>query len=320
MAVWEKLGQVFDTSKYQNIQWLHEFAQAPSVLIFEDYIRVYFSGRPKPDANRQYVSYTGFVDLDRTNMLNVLKVSESPVMPLGDRGCFDEFGVYPFSVIKDRNRLLAYYGGWTRCQSVPFNVAIGIAESKDGGTTFQRLGKGPVLSYSADEPFILSGPKIRKYNDTFYLFYIAGKKWKIHNGRPEPVYRIRVATSKDGLSWEKYNKDLINVRIEEDECQASPDVFFKNGKYHMFFCYRMSVDYRGKNGGYRIGYAVSNDLLSWERNDALVGIDISADGWDDEMIAYPHVFELDNSAYMFYLGNGVGRNGFGVARLKSDNL
>ena len=135
------------------------------------------------------------------------------------------------------------------------------------------------------------------------------------DGRAEPVYKIRMATSIDGIIWSKANKDLIESRIEEDEAQASPDVFYCNGKYHMFFCYRYSSHYRGKEYGYRIGYASSGDLINWERDDSKAGIDVSEEGWDSEMISYPHVFELDGNIYMLYLGNQVGRHGFGLARL-----
>jgi hypothetical protein len=55
-------------------------------------------------------------------------------------------------------------------------------------------------------------------------------------------------------------------------------------------------------------------LLDWTRDDRLAGIDISPSGWDDQSIAYPHVFELDGVLYMLYLGNQVGRFGFGLAR------
>jgi hypothetical protein len=34
------------------------------------------------------------------------------------------------------------------------------------------------------------------------------------------------------------------------------------------------------------------------------------------MVSYPHVFELDDAIYMMYLGNQVGRHGFGLARLE----
>ena len=312
---WRKVGQVFSPQAIRGPAWMKEFAQAPAALILDDVVRMYFSCRPAADSNGQYVSHGAYVDLDRSDLMRVVRVANRPILDLGSVGTFDEFGTYPISVIRDGADVLAYYGGWTRCESVPFDVAIGCARSTDGGQSFARLGDGPVLGHSVDEPFVVSGPKIRRFNGTWYLFYIAGRKWKLVSGRPEPVYKIRLATSPDGITWTKLNRDLIESRIEDDEAQASPDVCYAGGKYHMFFSYRGSVDFRGKAHGYRIGYASSTDLLTWSRDDASVGIDVSDEGWDSEMISYPHVFELDGTTYMAYLGNAVGRHGFGLAVL-----
>jgi hypothetical protein len=211
MFKWKKLGRVFDPREIKGREWLNEFAQAPSVLIFDDFIRVYFSCRPLPDQNGQYVSYSAYVDLNRKNLFEIVNVAANPILKLGDRGTFDEFGTYPTSVIKNGDDVIAYYGGWTRCESVPFNVAIGIAISNNNGESFIKVGSGPVLSYSSDEPFVLSGPKIRKFNDRWYLFYISGRKWLENNGKPEPVYKIRMATSEDGINWTKHNKDQARM-------------------------------------------------------------------------------------------------------------
>ncbi|MBA3706423.1 MAG: glycosylase [Bacteroidetes bacterium] len=318
MFKWKKLGRIFDPTEIKGVPWLREFAQAPSVLIFDKFIRVYFACRPLPDENRQYVSYSAFVDLNRANLFEVVNIAKEPILKLGKLGTFDEFGTYPTSVIRNGNDILAYYGGWTRCESVPFNVAIGVAVSKNNGETFTKQADGPVLSYSVNEPFIISGPKIRKYNDQWYLFYIAGKKWLDNNGKPEPVYQIRMAVSDNGLDWIKHDHNLIETKLEENECQASPDVFFHKNKYHMFFSYRYSINYRGKEKGYRLGYACSDDLTNWVRDDAKVGIDVSEEGWDSEMISYSHVFELENKIYMLYLGNQVGKYGFGLAQLEGE--
>lgn len=315
MFHWKKLGKVFTPQEVQGRSWLKEFAQAPAALVFDDFVRIYFSCRPPADASGQYVSYSAYVDLERADLFKIRHVSEQPILGLGGLGEFDEFGTYPVTVIRHGDEVRAYYAGWTRCESVPFNVAIGMAASRDGGKTFTRLGNGPILSYSPDEPFVLSGPKIRRFKDTWNLFYIAGRKWKMVEGRAEPVYKIRMATSSDGIHWNKLNKDLIESRVEEDEAQASPDVFHAGGKYHMFFCYRYSDDYRGKARGYRIGYASSSNLIDWVRDDARAGIDVSDEGWDAEMISYPHVFEVDGKTYLAYLGNQVGRHGFGLAVL-----
>lgn len=312
---WQKLGKVFTPQEVEGRSWLKEFAQAPATLLFDDFVRVYFSCRPLADQNGQYVSYSAYLDLDRADLFRVLRVAERPILELGGCGEFDEFGTYPVSVIRNGGEVWAYYAGWTRCESVPFNVGIGLAKSRDGGRSFTRLGHGPVLPYTPDEPFVLSGPKVRIFGDTWYLWYIAGRKWKLVDGMAEPVYKIRMATSNDGIHWYKVNRDIIESRIEEDEAQASPDVFFSGGRYHMFFCYRFSSHYRCRENGYRIGYSWSDDLVNWVREDGKAGIDVAEDGWDSEMISYPHVFEVDGVIYLAYLGNQVGRYGFGLARL-----
>jgi sucrose-6-phosphate hydrolase SacC (GH32 family) len=314
---WKKLGRVFNPLDYANNRWLNEFAQAPATLIFDDFVRVFFSCRPKADHNGKYVSYPAYVDLKRQNLFEILNISKEPILKLGEAGTFDEFGIYPISVIRDNDKVFAYYGGWTRCESVPFNVAIGLAISHDNGESFTKVGKGPMLSYSLDEPFILSGPKIRKFDGKWYLWYISGGEWITSAGKPEPIYKIRMAISHDGINWTKHNKNVIQDKLGRNEAQASPDVIYANGKYHMFFCYRQDTDYRrNKKNSYRIGYAYSYDMLNWTRDDSKVGIDVSDEGWDSEMVAYPHVFELDGNTYMFYLGNQVGKYGFGLALLE----
>lgn len=322
MFTWKKKGRVFDPMAVEGRPWLKEFAQAPATLVFDDFVRIYFGCRPPRDPETgQYMSYQAYVDVERKNLLNILAFAEKPVIELGGPGAFDEFGIYPFSPVHTENGILAYYAGWTRCVSVPFTVQIGRAFSIDNGKTFQKPGLGgPALPLSADEPFIISGPKLRRFNNIWYLFYIAGKKWLLDEGRPEPVYRIRMAVSEDGMNWKKQNRDIIPVVLEADEAQASPDVIFWNGRYHMFFCYRYSTNYRLNDRGYRIGYAWSDDLMTWHRDDAQAGIGISTEknGFDDESIAYPHVFELDGKLHMLYLGNQVGRFGFGLATLEPD--
>lgn len=316
MFRWNKLGRIFNPTEIENISWLKEFAQAPSVVIFEDYIRIYFSSRALPDKSGQYVSRLGYIDVKRNNLFEIIYICKEPILPIGELGTFDEFGTYPASVIKTKEGIRVYYAGWTRCESVPFNGAIGLALSHDNGKTFTKLGSGPVLSYSPDEPFVIGSPKIRKFNNRWYLWYVAGKKWVKNCGRPEPVYKIRMAISNNGLDWKKMGKDIIAYVLEENECQAGPDVFFYKGKYHMFFSYRYNFGFKTKGRGYLIGYAFSDDLINWNRDDIKAGIDVSEEGWDSESVSYAHVFELDSNIYMIYQGNEIGRFGFGLAQLE----
>ena len=147
MFKWKKRGRVFIPQEVKDRDWLKSFAQAPAVLKFDDFIRVYFSCRPNPDENGQYVSYSAYLDLDRKDLFKILRIAKEPIFKLGERGCFDEFGTYPTSVIRKDGEVWAYYAGWTRCESVPFNVAIGAGISKNNGETFEKIGSGgPILS------------------------------------------------------------------------------------------------------------------------------------------------------------------------------
>ncbi len=314
MFSWKKLGRIFNPSEITNSSWIQEFSQSPCALPFDEFVRIYFSSRLAPNENGQYVSQTGFIDVDRNDLFNILRISPKPIMELGTLGAFDEFGIYPASIIQVDDEIRVYYAGWTRCEAVPFNAAIGVATSNDG-ESFERIGLGPVLSYGLDEPFIHGSPRIRKYGDTWVLWYVSGKKWVQTVGRAEPIYKIRMATSSDGICWKKHGRDIMPSLLEENECQACPDVFWKNGKYHMFFSYRYHLDFKSRGRGYQIGYATSEDLFNWTRQDELAGISVSSSGWNGDSVSYPHVFELEGQIYMLYQGNQIGRSGFGLAQL-----
>jgi len=75
----------------------------------------------------------------------------------------------------------------------------------------------------------------------------------------------------------------------------------------------MWYSYRSDSKSYRIGYAESIDGELWERNDELVGIDVSKTGWDSDSIEYPFIFDHKGSRYMLYNGNRYGATGIGLA-------
>jgi predicted GH43/DUF377 family glycosyl hydrolase len=317
---WKKLGHIFDPTKWDDgieRDWMKTHSQCTHSLVLKNSVRIYFSCRPENDENGFAKSYTTFLDLDKNDLTKIIRVSNKPIIPLGELGTFDEFAVYPSSNIKHENKILFYYAGWTRCQSVPFNTSIGLAISEDEGETFKRIGKGPILSAGIEEPFVISGPKVRKFNGKWYMFYLAGRKWISHEGKPEIIYKNRLATSCDGINWERYNKDIIPDILGENECQAGPDVFYKDGLYHMYFAYREGLDFRNSPGrGYKIGYATSKDLFDWIRKDSESGIEYSNSGWDSTMHHYPHVFQSEGKYYMTYNGNDFGKCGFGIAILE----
>lgn len=309
---WNSLGHVYDPTKINKPSFMKTHAQCPSVLIFDDYIKVYFSCRPEP-INGQYLSYTTWLDLDRKDVTKIVRIATKPVMDLGKLGTFDEHAIYPTSFIKHNDNILMYYAGWHRRASIPYSTSIGLAISKDG-ENFYRYSEGPIIGTSEINPYEVSGPKIRYYNDKFYLFYIAGEGWVNYDNKAESIYRLKSCVSDNGVDFVHLNDNLIH-KVLDDECQAGPDVFYKEGRYNMFFSYRYGLNFRNAERGYRIGYAFSDDLEHWKRDDSAFTITSNFD-FDKEMRHYPHVFELDGNWYMIYNGNDFGRYGFGIAKLK----
>ena len=84
----------------------------------------------------------------------------------------------------------------------------------------------------------------------------------------------------------------------------------------MYFSFRGSNDFRDGEDAYRLGYAYSKDLKYWHRKDEETVLDLSKDGWDSKMIAYPYVVQTPYGTYLFYNGNGFGQSGFGYAILE----
>lgn len=318
---WRKLGKLFDPADHDLPVGGAGFAQSPQALVLEDRVRVYFSTRER-DAAGKFLSHIAYVDFDR-GMTGVLGTSRAPVIPLGGLGCFDEHGIFPMHVCRDGSRILAFTTGWNRKVSVSADAAIGLAESLDGGATFTKVGTGPVMGASLHEPFLVGDAFVQRIDGLLHMWYIFGVRWTNppDGGQPDRVYKIAHATSEDGIEWRRDAKLIIEDRIGPDECQALPTVFRWRGRYHMYFCYRAAHGFReDPSKAYRIGYAWSDDLSVWHRDDASSGIDVSGDGWDSRMQCYPNAFECDGAVYLLYNGNDFGREGFGIARLEDEAL
>lgn len=291
---------------------MQEFAQCPTPFVLDDRVlRVYIACRPQRGTDLQYVSYPSYVDLARDDLSRVDSIADAPLMPLGSPGAFDEFGIMPSSFLRRDQEVLAYYTGWTRMRSVPYTLAIGMAVSQDGGRTFRKTGEGPLLGLSLSEPYFVTGPSVRVLNEQWNMWYLTGRKWLLTDGRYEPVYQITRATSTDGAVWQRNGLPIIPALVE-DECQDIFSPFFLGNKWHAIFAWRRPS---ARDGNYRLGYAYSDDLETWIRDDSQVGIQLSETGWDSQMMCYPQVIELDGRILMFYCGNDFGRQGFGIAEL-----
>ncbi|MGE3314563.1 MAG: hypothetical protein AB7O26_05555 [Planctomycetaceae bacterium] len=288
--------------------WSFQFAQCPTPLRIDDEtIRIYYGTRDSENRTR-----TTFIDVDAENPTRIRYRHDQPVLELGALGCFDDAGVMPSCAVRAGQQIRLYYSGWNTSTTVPYRVSIGVAESDDGGRSFTRPFDGPILDRSAREPHFCSTPFVMEHENVWRMWYLACLDWEIIDRRPEPRYLIRSAESSDGFEWSRTGATPLTAR-DPDECQARPWIVKTGNLWEMWFCRRSRNRYRtDKNKSYRIERAESVRGEEWSRP-GTGGLDVSDDGWDSEMTAYPAVYEHRGVRHLLYNGNGFGQGGFGHA-------
>ena len=297
---WIKKGVIF--APEGNAEWLSSHAALPVAdRSDDDLYRIYFSAR-----DRQGRARVGYFDFD-LEAAKVRRVSAEPVIDLGPLGAFDDSGVTTSCIVSHEAKKYHYYSGWTLGTTVPFYFFVGLAISKDGGQTYQRVSAAPILERNAIDPYLTASPSVLVEEGLWRMWYVSGTDWTMCQGNPRHYYHIKYAESADGIHWKRDGVVCIDYETPGEYAFARPCVIKEEGVYKMWYSYR--------GGKYKIGYAESADGLSWTRKDGEAGIDISESGWDSEMIEYPYVFDHKGNRYMLYNGNGYGQTGIGLALL-----
>jgi predicted GH43/DUF377 family glycosyl hydrolase len=140
---------------------------------------------------------------------------------------------------------------------------------------------------------------VLRVGERWYSWYTGISQWPY-------LASVCLATSSDGISWDKYPHNPVlsyNPYVATDAFMvATPWVLHEEGIYKMWYNSRGFAD-GTKLGNYRIGYAESLDGIHWERCDILPVLGPSSHGWDAQMVEYPAVANLGGHYYMWYCGN-----------------
>jgi hypothetical protein len=304
---WVKRGVIFAPG--QESGWIRSHAQIPlGDHVNEEVLRIYFSTRDSEGR-----SLPTYIEVEADNPQNVLYVHPEPIIALGRLGTFDDSGIMPFCIVNRENEKRLYYVGWNRRATVPYHQAIGLAVSTDSGRSFTRYSEGPICERSVNEPFFCTAPWVMVQNNRWKMWYVSCTRWEIIEGQAEPLYLVKYAESSDGIDWEITGTVCIGYD-ESTEAIARPFVFVEGGLYKMYFSFRSASGYRtDPERSYKLGYAESEDGISWVRKDDEARISRSESGWDSEMIAYCQGYMHQGRRYMLYNGNGFGRSGIGYA-------
>lgn len=301
---WRKMGRIYAPDG--TLSWGRKFAFPPVPhFLSEDVIRMYVAF-----CDEQMVGRIGYVDISADEPLKVLRVSEQPVLDIGTPGTFDENGILPTCIVAVDDKLYLYYVGYQLGMKVRYYQFEGLAISTDGGESFIRAQRVPVTDRTDRELLNRTSAFVRRRDGGFQMWYVAGSEWTVIDDKPMPVYNIRYMESADGINWPAVGRVCIDRTYEGEYAFGRPFIIEEDGRQLMFYSSRL------KSKGYRIGYAESTDGQNWTRRDKEIGIDVSAEGWDSQMLAYACVVRHRDKVYMFYNGNNYGETGFGYAELE----
>ena len=302
MFDWTKKGLVFDTAHQGVGGWMRHSALAPTPWrLDEDTIRVYAGFR-----DDEGVSRIGYVDLDAHEPTRVLRVSREPVLDVGRGGCFDDNGMILGDIVAAPGGLHMFYVGFQRVARAKFLAFTGLAISHDGGEHFERVQDTPILDRAPGRSTIAAVHSALFEGGRWRLWYAVGDDWELIDGRPFPRYHIRCVTTDDLTDIPRDDHVCLRPRGSEYRI-GRPRVYRFDDRYAMYFT-------RGNvTGEYFPGVAFSEDGLDWERRDDALGLALSERGWDSRTICYPALIHRGRDVLMFYNGNDMGLDGFGLA-------
>jgi hypothetical protein len=276
----------------------------------DDVWRIYYSARTK-----DVVSLPFYIDVEAGNPKNILNAPNQPLILPGAPGTFDETGITMTSIVQAGDVKYLYYCGWNKRATVPYALSIGVMIVKEDGNVYKKMFDGPIMDRSKHNPISVSAPFVIYDEGIFKLWYISFTQWKMYNGRMEPTFVIKYATSYNGIDWDTSEKVCIDSTYD-GQSFARPWVIKDNGIYKMWFSTRGPVGYREGGQHYMVEYAESPDGQNWSRKADTPVITKSESGWDSQMLAYASVVKHDDTYFMLYNGNDFGKTGFGYATCK----
>lgn len=298
---WIKKGQIFQVNNEDS--YLVSHAANPLAVHLENNVfRVFYSGRDKSNK-----SSVGYVDIDIV-LQKVVDSPSKPVLTYGDEKSFYSHGISIGNMYQDQNgKSNILFMGWQIPEGGHWSGDVGKIEVTDK-IKMDLNPKDAFMSVDEEDKVSLSYPWVEFHEGLFKMWYGSTVDWTSCNG--EMIHVIKYATSKDGVNWIKHG---VAIPFELGIAQAfsRPSVIIDDQGYHMWYSYR-----DGSGTKYRIGYSHSKDGVTWTNQLDKVGIDVSKDDWDSEMICYPFVFNHNGEKYMLYNGNDYGRYGFGLAQLE----
>lgn len=302
MFDWVKQGLVFDVARHSVGGWMRHSALTPTPWRLDaDTLRIYAGFR-----DDEGVSRIGYIDVRADDPAAIVRVSAQPVLDVGRGGCFDDNGMILGDVVQGPDGLYLFYVGFQRVARAKFLAFTGLAVSHDGGESFQRRQETPILDRAPGRSTIAAVHSARYEHGRWRLWYAVGDDWEQIDGTPFPRYHIRCVETADLGAIPR--EDHLCLLPQGSEYRIGRPRVYRVGDRHLMYFTRGNT-----TGEYFPGLAESEDGVHWRRCDEALGLTLSEHGWDARTLCYPALIRHRDRLLMFYNGNDMGVDGFGVA-------
>jgi beta-1,2-mannobiose phosphorylase / 1,2-beta-oligomannan phosphorylase len=215
-------------------------------------------------------------------------------------GTFDSRSMYNPSVVRVPTGYYMYYAGYKEER-----FEIGLATSPDA-IRWTKHGATPVLSGGKAGSWDYCVRQMTVHFDgTLYRGLFDGRS-------NAGVWSIGYATSPDGVHWTKYEKNPVLTGGEagsfEEAGVGEPTMVFAANKYHLIYT---GYALPGLTG--RLGYASSNDCISWTRFEGNPVLDHGGSGsWDGGHLAAGSLMFQDSTFRLWYVGGDNPTSGYEI--------
>ena len=221
----------------------------------------------------------GLAESDDGKQWNIHPV---PILAPGSTGSWDSYLIGPGPVFKVGGTYRMFYTGST----VALDYKIGLAISSNGEQWTKQ--EGPVFTSTGSWDYLMGVGDVINVNGKYYFFF---------NCTGNGITSIALATSFDGVNWERYGYGPVLSTSDEWEGAGinMPSVIYENGQFMMMY---------QSQAGQSFGIAVSHNGVNWIKysNNPVIVKNNSHNSWAPDQIAYPSLKKFKGKYIVYYTG------------------
>jgi hypothetical protein len=285
-----------------NPAWGPTHALVPNPTVLNDHeVRIHCSF-----LDADFKGQIGYVDLKISDQIEVIGISKSPILELGNQGSFSQFGTGMGTFWPKCQGGDLIYVGFDRPSGFKFKAFSGIATNEIDSDVYRNIEMVPTFGAEMGGSTIVGVHDVVELNNDLNVFVSIGNGFQNIEGRDFPKYQVSLFRGKD-------LRDLKLVRHNIIPTQGNTYRIGRPQVYEIENGFEMLVTAGTLEGQYLPRVFYSGDLETWTEESTDSFTKNSLPGVDDSHQCYLSRFRLGEREFIVYNGNNMGLNGFALA-------